>query len=122
LFSRNRQSYPRGDDRERIRQARQAAEALFTKPQVGTQSVSDAGPTAETARKPRALPMISPLVPALPDGSETAIARSPSASEIIPRSQLARIRAWVKYGMTIAQVAQVCGVAVAEIERILRYP
>jgi hypothetical protein len=28
----------------------------------------------------------------------------------------------VKYGMTIAQVAQVCGVAVTELERILRYP
>jgi len=27
----------------------------------------------------------------------------------------------VKYGMTIAQAAQVCGVAVAEIERILRH-
>jgi hypothetical protein len=100
---------------------RQAAEALFTKPQVGTPSVSEVGPTVKTARKPRVLPMISRLVPVLPDESETAIALSPQAGEI-PRSQLARIRAWVKYGMTIAQVAQVCGVAVAEIERILRYP
>ena len=64
--------------------------------------------------------MISPPVPVLPDKSETAITPSPSAGEI-PRSQLARIRAWVEYGMTIAQVAQVYGVAVAEIERILRY-
>jgi len=98
-------------------QARQAAEALFTKPQVGMPSVSQVGPTA--ARKLRVLPMISPLVPVLPDESQTAIALSPPAVEI-PRSQLARIRAWVKYGMTIAQVAQVYGVAVAEIERILR--
>jgi len=82
---------------------------------------SEVGPTVKTARKPRVLPMISPLVPVLLDESETAIALSPPAGEI-PRSQLARIRAWVKYGMTIAQVAQVCGVAVAEIERILRYP
>jgi hypothetical protein len=96
-------------------------EALFTKPQVGTPSASKVDPTAETARKPRVLPMTSPLVPVMPDGSETAITLSPLAREI-PRSQLARIRAWVKYGMTIAQVAQVCGVAVAEIERILRYP
>ena len=28
----------------------------------------------------------------------------------------------MKYGMTIAQVAEVCGVSVAEIEGILRYP
>jgi hypothetical protein len=33
-----------------------------------------------------------------------------------------RIRAWVKYGMTAAQVAQVYGVAVSEIERILGKP
>jgi hypothetical protein len=87
LFSRKQQSYPRSDDRERIRQARQVAEALFTKPQVVMPSVSEVGPTGKTARKPRALSMISPLVPALPDGSETAIALSLPASEI-PRSQL----------------------------------
>ena len=122
MFSRKQQSHPRSDDRERIVQARQAAEALFTKPQVGMPSVSELGKTAKTARKPRVLPMISPpLVPVLPDQAETAIAPSPPAGEI-PRSQLARIRGWVKYGMTIAQVAQVYGVAVAEIERILRYP
>jgi hypothetical protein len=38
----------------------------------------------------------------------------------IPSSQFARIRAWVKYGMTAAQVAGVYGVAVGVIERILR--
>ena len=120
LFGRKQQAHPRGDDRERITQARQAAEALFAKPQSGTPSVSEVGPTAKTPRKQRVLPTISPPVPVLPDKSETAITPSPSAGEI-PRSQLARIRAWVEYGMTIAQVAQVYGVAVAEIERILRY-
>jgi hypothetical protein len=121
LFSRKQQSHPGGDGRERIMQARQAAEALFTKPLVDTPSVSEVGPTAKTAHKPRVLPMISPLVPVLPDVSETAIVLSPPAGEI-PRSQFGRIRAWVKYGLTIAQVAKVCGVSVAEIERILRYP
>jgi hypothetical protein len=38
----------------------------------------------------------------------------------IPRSRFARIRALVKYGMTVAQVAEVYGVAVGAIERILR--
>jgi hypothetical protein len=37
----------------------------------------------------------------------------------IPRSQFARIRTWVKYGMTIAQVAGVYGVGIEVIERIL---
>ena len=40
----------------------------------------------------------------------------------IPRSQFARIRAMATYGMTVAQVAKVYGVAVDKIERILRQP
>jgi hypothetical protein len=44
----------------------------------------------------------------------------PRCRREIPRSQFARIRALVKYGMTIAQMAQVYGVAVGEVERILR--
>jgi hypothetical protein len=38
----------------------------------------------------------------------------------IPKSQFARIRTWVEYGMTAAQVAAVYGVAVDVIESILR--
>ena len=40
--------------------------------------------------------------------------------EIIPASKFARIRTWVKYGMAVSQVAQVYGVTVEEIQRILR--
>jgi hypothetical protein len=38
---------------------------------------------------------------------------------LIPPSELPRIKAWLKYGMTIAQVTQVYGVAVGVIERLL---
>jgi hypothetical protein len=38
----------------------------------------------------------------------------------IPKSQFARIRTWVEYGMTAAQVAVLYGVAVDVIEGILR--
>jgi hypothetical protein len=38
----------------------------------------------------------------------------------IPKSQFARIRTWVDYGMTTAQVAAVYGVAIDLIEDILR--
>jgi hypothetical protein len=38
----------------------------------------------------------------------------------ISRSQLACIRAWAKYGMKARQAGDVYGVAVGEIERILR--
>lgn len=34
--------------------------------------------------------------------------------------QVARIRTWLKYGMTVTQVAEVFGVAVDEIERAMR--
>jgi hypothetical protein len=47
------------------------------------------------------------------------VPKPPAAGEI-PASQLARIRSWVKYGMTVPQVAAVYGVSVAEIERVLR--
>jgi hypothetical protein len=38
----------------------------------------------------------------------------------IARSQFARIRILVRYGMTVRQVAEVYGVDLGEIERILR--
>jgi hypothetical protein len=38
----------------------------------------------------------------------------------IPKSQFTRIRTWIEYGMTAAQVAVVYGVAVDVIEGILR--
>ncbi len=38
----------------------------------------------------------------------------------IPVSHFPRIRSWVKYGMTVTQVAEVYGAVLDEIERILR--
>ena len=97
------------------------AEALFTsKPPAGTSAVPDAPPAEQSARKPRVLPIISPPTPVRHDEPETPVTPAAPACEI-PRSQFARIRTWVKYGMTIAQVAQLYSVAVGEIERILRH-
>ncbi|HJU18089.1 MAG TPA: hypothetical protein VJ770_16675 [Stellaceae bacterium] len=44
----------------------------------------------------------------------------PSARSAIAASQVARIRVWVKYGMTVSQVAEVFGVPIGEVERVLR--
>jgi hypothetical protein len=44
---------------------------------------------------------------------------SPSARSIIPASQVARIRVWMKYGMTVSQVAKIFGIPAGEIERVL---
>jgi hypothetical protein len=44
----------------------------------------------------------------------------PRTTRQVPRSEHVRIRTWVEYGLTIPQVAEVYGVAVGVIERILR--
>ena len=113
------QPRPRGDDRERITRARQAAEALFT-PQITEQSVSDAPPADPAARKPRVL-AISPAV-ARCDTVEPPLSspKQRRAALEIPASEFARICTWVKYGMTVSQVAQVYGVTVDQVERVLR--
>jgi hypothetical protein len=118
LNSRHRQPHPRGEDRERVSRAREAADALFTSKQSANPP-STREPAAET-RKPRVLQIISPILADRSDEPETPPVVSEPPAREISRAEFARIRAWAKYGMTAAQVAQVYGVAVADIERILR--
>ncbi len=113
-------SQPRGDDRERLSKARQAAEALFTSQSpVSEPSGPDSPPADQSARKPRVL-AIAPMASVRRDDIETPVIPEPQATRAIARPQFARIRTLVKYGMTVAQVAEVYGVAVSEIEHILR--
>ena len=119
MLSRQQQQSPRSDDHERITRARQAAEALFTvKPPVSTPSVSETPPADQSVRKPRVLRIIPPA-PVRHDEAQSPVAPAPPTREI-PRSQFGRIRALARHGMTVAQVAQVYGAAVGNIERILR--
>jgi hypothetical protein len=121
LLSRQQQPQPRGNDRERITRARQAAEALFTaKPAVSEPSVPDSAPGNQSARKPRVLRIVSPGAPVRHEQLETPVSREPQTPRQIPRSQFAGIRTLAKYGMTGSQVAEVYGVPIAEIARILR--
>jgi hypothetical protein len=121
LNHRQQQHHLRGDDRERIASARQAAEAPFTpKRQPVAPSVSHPVPSAEQpARKPRVLSILSPA-PVCNEEVAAPVNPEPRTTRQIPRSQHARIRTWVNYGLTISQVAEVYGVAVDVIERILR--
>jgi hypothetical protein len=121
LNSQKQQHSIRGDDRERMTSARQAAEALFTpKRQVTEQPVPDSVPPAEpSARKPRILSALPPAPVRREQGEAPTISEERMTTEI-PRSQFARIRVWAEYGMTAAQVAAVYGVPVGAIERILR--
>ena len=121
MLNRRQLPHPRGDDRELITRARQAAEALFTpKRQVTDRSASDSLPSADqSARKPRVLG-ISAVAPVRHEAVEAWGSSEQQTTPEIPGSQFARIRALVKYGMTVPQVAEAYGVAVGEIARILR--
>jgi hypothetical protein len=44
----------------------------------------------------------------------------PPREPVIPAAHVARIRAWLKFGMTAAQVAEMYGIAAGEVERIRR--
>jgi len=108
--------------REDINRARQAAEALFApKRHVTESSAPDPVPSVdEAARRPRflrALRVQSTRV----DLAEAHVKHDrPTRWEEIPASHFARVRAWLKYGMTIPQVAEVYGVTPGDIERILQ--
>ncbi len=112
---------PIHDDRARVARAREAAEALFAPKPPAAESKTppsrqSAGPSA---REPRVLAPTPPPAP-LDQAPNPSSTTRPKRTPAIPRSQFARIRSWVEYGMTIAQVAQVYGVADGVIERILR--
>ena len=109
-----------GDDRQQTTRAREAAEALFApkRPMPKALAIKSPSPAEASARKPRVL-SISPSP--LPDEKvEPAIPPAPPVTPAISKSEVARIRTWLKYGMTIAQAAAVYGVAVDEVERVLR--
>ena len=119
LSTRQHQPQPRGIDSERISKARQAAEALFIlKSPVSGPSDPDSPPAAQSARKPRVL-AIAPVASVRREDAETPVIPEPQATRAIVQSEFARIRTLVKYGMTVAQIAEVYGAAVSEIERIL---
>ena len=75
--------------------------------------------TDQAARKPRVLGIVPPA-PVRVEEVKAPVGLEPRTPHAIPRSQFARIRALVKYGMTVAEVAGVYGVAVGDVERILR--
>ena len=99
--------------------ARQAAEALFTpKPDVIEQPVSDPSQSAK-ARKPRVLPILPPAP--IPQQTVDAPATpEPATAPDIPAEKAARVRTLVKYGMTVGQAADIYGVPVETIERIIQ--
>ena len=122
MFTRQQHQHPHGDNRGRITKARREAEALFTsKPPIRETAVPHPQtPVSQAARKPRILRALSTAPVRQQEGAVQVSTELLITPIQIPNSQFARIRAWVKYGMTAAQVAGIYGVAVDVIERILR--
>ena len=121
-------------DREKIDRARRNADDLF-KPRPQPKP-ADAAAAAEnsippTEHQPRRQPRIFRIPPVVPMSAAKgeasvepkSVRRQRTARRdvgAIPASQFGRIRALTSYGMTQAQVAELYGVGVDEIEWILR--
>jgi len=129
------QSADERNSREKTSRARQAAEDLFKRAQPEanaevTRPTSNGGLPHE--EEPRRQPRIFTVPPRLPPGPQVEI---PTAAEpvrrktvakpptrTVPPSQIGRVRALATYGMTPLQVAELYGVTIAEIDRILKSP
>jgi hypothetical protein len=124
------------DDRERIDGARQAAEALF-KPKRDVAPAAGVTPTLnslasaeqQAPRRPRIIPVqLAPPMSAVnaePPTEPKPEGKNAVAEQRMPRilpSQFGRVRALTRYGMTRAQVAELYGVLIDEVERIISRP
>jgi hypothetical protein len=129
------QSADERNNREKITRARQAAEDLFKRAQPNA-DVETAGPApngdAPHEQEPRRQPRIFTAPSRLPPSPkvEPAVAAQPvrqravakHSTRTVPPSQIGRVRTLATYGMTPVQVADLYGVTVAEIDRILKSP
>ena len=124
------------NDRERSNRARQNAEDLFKPKQQTTRAdVPNSAPNdaSSAEHQPRRQPRIFAIPPVVPT-STTKVEPAAEPKQIrrkaidrrgtreIPLSQFGRVRTLTSYGMTREQVAELYGVAVDEIDRIIRRP
>jgi hypothetical protein len=120
---------------EAINRARQTAEDLFKpKQQTTRRDVPTSSPAASSAElQPRRQPRILTIPPLAPTTVAKVVAtaepkpiprRAPVRRETreILASQFGRVRALTNYGMRRAQVAELYGVTVDEIDRVIRRP
>jgi hypothetical protein len=106
---------------EDINRARQAAEALFA-PKQQTKEPADPAAVSATdqpTRKPRILSAVPAKRVPVESVSSSLKLVTPSKRKKIPAAHFARIRTWLKYGMTISQVADTYEVPIEEIESIV---
>ena len=104
---------PHNDDKGQATTARRTAEALFApkkEPPVRE-------PEAAVPHKPR---ILAAQPPARSNAAATAVGRAQETRRAIPKSQVDRIRTWLRYGMTARQAADACGMSVSELKEALR--
>ena len=130
-FNRARSGDPYPNDRERANKARQAAEALFApKPRAVEAPAAPTRPAANdrvsAAPKASSAPVVQNALPVIrKSGAALPATRNSddeAAARKIPASHVTRIRTWLRYGMNIAEVAQIYGVDIDDIERVLGKP
>ena len=113
------QRQSRGNDREQIVRARQAAEALFTSKQDVTDQPFSELSHAPHARKPRILPILPPA-PIRQQTVDAPVTPEQRHAPEIPVKKRARVRTLVKYGMSPSQVADLYRLPIETIELILQ--
>ena len=119
------------NDRERIDRARQEAENLFRPKRAALDTdAAELNGSSPNDLHPRRQPRVFRIPPVVPMATArgdvpTARFRAPRqrperrATLKIPAAQFGRVRALVDYGMTRTQVAELYGVGIDEVERIL---
>ena len=119
------------NSRDKIDRARQAAEALFKPMREGKDGElpqATGSNAASTEQQSKRQPRIFTIPPQRPATAEAETPPKPKPSPrkpatrrrgAVPMSQIGRIRALATYGMTKAQVAELYGVTVDEIDRLL---
>ena len=110
---------PLPNDRDRARQARQAAEALFA---PKSQVIEKPTPSIRPAYEDRSTiaGTLRPATIVRQQSVRESENRKPEPNRRqIPPAHVPRIRTWLRYGMRIAEVAEVYGVEVSEVERVL---
>jgi hypothetical protein len=120
------------NSRDKINRARQAAEDLFkparhiAETDLPAAPPNDAVPAEVPSRRqpriftlpPRVYPAVEAESPAEPKPTRRRQVAKRS-SRAVPASQIGRVRTLAHYGMTPAQVAELYGVTIDEIERII---
>jgi hypothetical protein len=90
-----------------------AAEALF----APKEEPPSREPESAVVHKPR---ILAAQPPARSDAAGTGVSPSQKPRRAIPKSAVDRIRTWLRYGMTVRQAADACGVSVSELKDTLR--